>query len=241
MLPKVWSLLRYTVHQFQLGGKHYLLLPKLNSSQVEVLAERFAEVGAVRKGAFLAVGSRQGMIHVSEAGLCWSSFDSSDTVLPAVPNLLSCPKEEAPMETVRGKYLRMSRSEEGTTIRVLPRLESSSLWRELRASGGCALAPDEHAVVSTLLRRTRRKREMVTDFLVGGSTPLACGRKRYFDSKLGPDEATLTLRVAGERGQRNSYVPNDGGLGPFLASAFSRRAWIDLLADLGEWCPFTPV
>jgi len=239
-MPK-GAFLRFRVHQFQLGGKHYLLLPKLNSSQVEVLAKRFAEIGVVTRGALLVVNSRQGPISVSDAGLCWSSFDPGDVVLPAVPNLLSCPKEDAQMETVKARYLRTSRSQEGTTVRVLPRLESSSLWRELRASGGCALAPDEHAVVSTLLRGARRKCEMVTDFFVGGSVPLVYGRKRYFGSKLGPDEAALTLRVAGERGLRNSYVPNDGALGPISASALRRRNWLDLFGDLGEWCPFEPV
>ena len=235
------ELLQFKVHQLRLGGKHYFLLPKLNSSQVGVLARRFSEIGSVKRGAVLVGNSRQGTIRVSESGLCWSSFDPSDAVLPAVPDLLSCPREEAPLEAVRGKYLAMRKSRSGMTIRILPRLEASSLWRELRASGGCALAPDEHAVVSSLIRRAQGTRVMVTDFFVDSSTPLIYGRKRYFSSKLGPDEAASTLNVVGGRGQRNSYIPNDGELGPILLSSFSRRDWVDLLAGLGEWCPFTPV
>jgi hypothetical protein len=228
------------VHQFQLGGKHYLFLPKLNTLQIELLDSRFSEIGIVRRAPTLAVSSRKGVIRVSEEGLCWSSFDPSDAVLPAIPALLSCPREEASMETVKGKYFRVSKSKEGTTFHILPRLESSSRWRELRASDGCALAPDEHAVVSFLVERARGNCEMITDFLVDGSTPLVLGRRRYFDSRLDPDEATSTLRVAGERGQRNSYIPRNGRFDLSTMSAPSRRDWSDLFADLGEWCSFTP-
>ena len=234
------ALLRFKVHLLQLGGKHYLLLPKLNSNQVGVLERRFSEIGKVRRGAILALISKRGVIRVSEAGLCWSSFDPSDAVLPAVPDILTCPKERVPVETVRDKYLRTSKLKQTMTIRVMPRLESSSLWRELRGSGLSALAPDEHAIVSSLLRRTRGKSEMVTDFFVSDSMPLVYGRRRYFESPLDSNEAALTLCVIGEHRQRNSYIPNDGELRPIPMSAFSRRDWIDLLAHLGEWCSFVP-
>lgn len=234
-------MLRFKVHQLQLGGKHYLLLPKLNSFQVEILARRLAEIGTVHIGAALVVSSREGTMRVSHEGLCWSSFDPSDAVLPAVPSLLSCPKEEVPVETVKGKYLRASQSKERVTYQLLPRLESSSRWRELRASGGCALAPDEHALVSFLLERVRGKCQMITDFHVDGSTALVLGRRRYFKSRLGPKETTSTLRAAGERLQRNSYIPMDGRIDLGLPFAPSPDDWSGLFAELGEWCPFTPV
>jgi hypothetical protein len=208
---------------------------------MEILARRFAVVGTVRRAAALVVNSKEGTIWVSEMGLCWSSFDPSDAVLPAIPALLSCPKEKASMETLRGKYFLASKSKEGTTFHVLPRLESSSRWRELRASGGCALAPDEHALVSFLLRKARGNCEMITDFLVDGSTPLVLGRKRYFDSKLAPDEAASTLRVVGERGERNCYIRGDGNLHLSSVSTPGLRVWTDFFAELCEWCPFTPV
>jgi len=229
------------VHQLQLGGKHYLLLPKLNSSQMEILAKRFAMLGTVRRAGALVVNLKEGTVWVSNQGLCWSSFDPSDAVLPAIPALLSCPKEEASVEAVKSKYFRASRSKEGTTFHILPRLESSSRWRELRASGGCALAPDEHAVVSFLLEKARGNCEMITDFPVEGSTPIVLGRKRYFDSRLNPAETVSTLRVVDERGQRNSYLLRDGKLGPGLVTAPSRHDWLGLFADLGEWCSFTPI
>jgi len=229
------------VHQLQVGGKHYLLLPKLNSQQVEILARRFSEIGTVQTNVALVVKSREGTIMVSEEGLCWSSFDPSDVVLPAVPALLSCPKEEASVETIKRKYFRASRSKEGTTFHVLPRLESSSLWRKLRALDQCALAPDEHAVVTFLLKRIRGDCEMITDFPVEGSTPLVIGRKRYFDSKINPEMAVSTLRVVEERGQRNSYLRRDGRIGPSPVSAPGRHDWLGLFSDLGEWCPFNPV
>ena len=106
---------------------------------------------------------------------------------------------------------------------------------------GGALAPDEHAVASFLLEKTQGKCEMITDFLVDGSTPLVLGKKRYFDSKLDADEAASTLRVVGERRERNSYIRRDGNLGLRSVSGISRADWTDLFADLGDWCPFTPV
>ena len=174
---------------------------------------------------FLAVNSRERKIRVSKDGLCWSSFYPSDVVLPAIPALLSCPKERAPVKIVRGKYFRASKSEDGVTFHILPRLEFSSRWSELRSSGGCALAPDEHAVVSLLLEKARGNCEMITDYFVDGSTPLILGRKRYFESRLDPDEAASTLRVVGERRQRNPYIRGNGIL---RLSSFGEKA---LIAD----------
>jgi len=232
-------LLRFEVHQLQLAGKHYLLLPKLNSLQIGILTRRFSEIGSVRKGTALAVVSSDGTIMVSDEGLCWSSFDPSDAVLPAVPAILACPKEEASLETVKRKYFVEFRGKEGVVSRILPRLESSTRWRRLRASGGCALAPDEHAVLSFLLKRAVKDCEMVTDFHVEGSTPVVFGRRRYFDSWLDSVKAVSTLRVIDEGGLRNSYLPGDGKIGP--TSAISRLDWLGLFAELGEWCPFKPV
>jgi len=234
-------LLSFKVYTLLLGGRQYLLLPKLNSSQFEVLARRFEEIGIVERGMILAVNTRRGMISASEAGLCWASFDQSDAVLPVVPDLLSCPKEEAPVEIIRSKYLIMERLRGWVSVRMLPRLEGSSLWRKMRASGGCSLAPDEHAVVSSLFRRTRGVWEMVTDFFVDGSTPLLFGRKRYFKSELDSYEAASTLGVVGKRGRRNSYLPNDGEIGSIPTCALARSDWVDLLSNLGEWCPFIPI
>jgi len=234
-------LLRFKVHQFQLGGKYYLLLPKLNSLQIETLARRFSEIGTVRRGATLALSLRDGTIRVSDEGLCWSSIDPSDVVLPAIPALLSCPREEVSIETIKSKYFRTSRSKEGATFHFLPRLEYASRWQELRASDGCALAPDEHTLVSFVLVRYTGNCEMITDFYIDRSAALVLGRKRYFNSRLDPDEAASTLRVVGERGRRNSYIPKDGKIGPSPSSTRNEKDWVDLFAELGEWCPFRPV
>ena len=232
---------RFKVHQLQLGGKHYLLLPKLNSLQIGTLARRFSEIGTVRRGATLAVSLREGTINVSDEGICWSSIDPSDAVMPAIPALLSCPKEEAPIETIKGMYFRASKSKAGLTFHFLPRLESSSRWQKLRASDGCALAPDEHALVSFVLARYKGSCEMITDFYVDGAVPVALGRKRYFNSRLAPDEVVSTLRAVGEKGRRNSYLPKDAKIGPGPFSSLNANDWFEMFSDLGEWCPFKPV
>jgi hypothetical protein len=240
-MPKHECLLRFKVHQLKLGGKHYLLLPKLNRLQVGILEKRLAKSGfSVERGAVLTARSRQGAIYIAKSGLCWSFLDPSDSVLPAVPDLLASPREKVPLTSLKRAYLGVSKSGRASVAHLFPRLERSSLWTKLRATDGCGLAPDEHAVASFVLERATGRCEILTDFFVDGAMPHIYGRRRYFDSMLEPDEAASALRQVEARHPRNSYLSREGTIVLEGLRPFRELDWRALLEELGEWCFFTP-
>jgi len=237
----ILGLLRFKVHQLHLDGRRYLLLPKLNGRQIEILANRLAESGFdVQTGEVLKARSRKGTIYLSASGLSWSSLDSSDVLLPAIPDILAVQKVKVPLPELKGKYVRTG-SEATTTLYLSPRIESASLWEKMRASGDCGLAPDEHAVISFLINQAGGRCGMLTDYPADDATPRIYGRKRYFDSRLDCDEALSTLRAVGERRSRNSYIRRDGTVLFESYHAIHRRDWLELFAELGEWCYYVPV
>ncbi len=231
----------FRIHHFLLGGRHYILLPKLNQGQIGILTKRFAKAGrSVKVRGLITARLKEGTLHVSPDGLCWSAFDPSDSVLPAIPDLLAAPKERVPIQTLKAKYLRPASTGSKTPLRITTRIESSSSWDKLRASGDCGLAPDEHAVVSLLLKGSRARCSLVTDFPVTGSIPRICGRKRYYDSRLEIGEALSSLRVVGSRFPRNSYLARDGlfQLGEFRLP--SSDDWRSLFHEVEDWCSSVP-
>ncbi|HYB06788.1 MAG TPA: hypothetical protein VEB87_01385 [Nitrososphaerales archaeon] len=233
-------MLSFKVYQFHVLGRYYTLLPKLTPPQVRSFAGRLKRNGFhVEPSPTLTARSREGVVHVGESGLCWSSFDPSDSILPAIPEVLAFPKQTIPLRELRRKYFSQTKSGANTVVHFSIRMESASLWRALRASGECGLAPDEHAVASFILRHSEGTCELVTDFPAAGSVPLMCGRKRYFISSLGKIEAALTLRDAGEKNVRNSYVRRDSTIG-LEAISLSRDDLLRLFEELGEWCFFSP-
>jgi len=234
-------LLSFKVHQFLLKGRHYILLPKLTYAQTLLLAARLEKKGySVKATKFLTAKSRGRTIHIDSSGLCWSMFDCSDEVLPAIPEILSSPKESGPITRLESMYFRIAKLGRKTTVQLITRLESSTSWDALRSAGDCALAPDEHAVATFLMRKARGTCSMLTDFLEAESPLRICGRRRYFDSTLGISEAESTLRRVGERSLRNSYLPRDSMLRFSGELAFSPNDVEGLFDDLGEWCYFAP-
>jgi len=234
-------LLRFKVHQLKLKGRHYLLLPKLNGRQMGILKERLASTGfSVEMKDMLTARSREGTIKISPSGFCSSSLDPSDSVLPVVPDLLRTRAEKVPLRVLEDAYFRTSRSADLLTVRLYPRMECSSLWEAMRASDVCGLAPDEHAVAVFLINRTEGKCALVTDFPVDDAKPRVYGRRRYFNSKLDGAEGAASLRSAGVRGQRNSYLRRDGTMVLQCGTDSPRRDWLELFGTLGEWCFFTP-
>ena len=231
----------FKIHHILLGGRHYLLLPKLATAQVQVFVKRFEKLGCrVRVAGSVTATTKEGAVHISPSGYCWASFDPSDAVLPAIPSVLDAPKERVPLESLRSMYFRSARAGRGTIALLQTRVESSSLWDGLRAAGECGLTPDEHAIASLILRRTEGECEVVTDFPAEDSAPRICGRKRYYVSSIEAGEALATLRVAGARGPRNSYLKRDGTLGLGRFRPPTRQEWLDLFEGTGEWCSFAP-
>lgn len=240
MCLKRRSLLPYKVYQLKLRGRYCLLLPKLAPKQMSILVKRLVMKGCVLRASDPIVArSKEGVLRVSPAGMCWASFDPSDLVLPAVPEILESVKNAVPVKTLAAKYFAVARAGGGTVVRLSTRVESSTLWDELRSAGECGLTPDEHAVVTFLIGRADSC-TMVTDFPVDGSRTAIVGRRRFFDSKVESGEAVRTLRQVGVRGPRNSYVRREGMLRMEGFSAPARSELLGIFAGIGEWCSFAP-
>jgi hypothetical protein len=234
-------LLQFSVHQLEEARRHYLLLPKLNGKQMRILSDRLEGTGfVVQQSSPITAKSRQGSIHIRSSGVCWASFDPADTILPAIPEVLSCPKESLPRSELESTYFQSGRLRGGTVIRLVNRIESSSIWDRLRSSGDCGLTPDERLVASFLIRASGQRCEVVTDFPVEGSTSLRRGTRTYFSSELEPPGAESTLREIGTRAPRNSYLPRDGVLRFGRMFSLPHGMVGDLFRELGEWCYFSP-
>ena len=233
-------MLRFKVHQFRLKGTHYLLLPKLTPEQMQMIAKRLAGLGkVVRSTELVSAKLTDGSIHVDARGLCWARFDPSDAVLPVVPDLLSCRRTKVSTKDLRAKYYRIVKGMGPEAVRFSLRLESGSHWRALRASGDCALAPDEHETAASLLSASTGSYRMVTDYPEDESTVIRIGGRRFFESNVESEEAASTLRVAGERAPRNSYIPADGILRLAEGSTFQAERNAKLFDSLGEWCYYS--
>ena len=233
--------LSFKLHSLQLEGRTYTLLPKLTFRQLRSIAESLQRRGcSIRSRNPVIARSKQGTVRVTLDGLCLSSFDASDLVLPTVPDVLTLPKEEVPLGVLQSMYLRELGTGESPVVRLTPRLEYSSLWGELRRTGRCALAPDEHLLCTSLIGRAGCC-EIVTDFPCDRTQPFVMGRKRYFRSTLDKDQALATLRVIGKLGSRNSYLSQVGAL---KLNRFSKpkKCWFaKVFAEMGEWCSFSPI
>ncbi|MDG6981711.1 MAG: hypothetical protein JRN51_11455 [Nitrososphaerota archaeon] len=203
-------------------------MPKLNKEQISLLSRRFDSAGfRVEAGPILSARTTSRAIHVDPAGLCWGSPDPSDYLLPSIPDILGCEKEKASPEELIGKYFVFSSERGEHSVRVNPRLESLGTWDELRATGGCALSPDEQCMARALLEGAAGPCRLVTDFLADESNALLMGRRSYYDSRLPAGEACKTLRAVDCLGPRNAYIPRNGVLslaGPCPKEALTKAA-----------------
>jgi len=234
-------LLRYVPLQFSLGESEYLLLPKLVPSQLETLSDRLSETGfMVSAGTTLTAKRRGQTIHVSTAGICRSNRDPMDAVAPAIPDLLRAKKEPTPVSAVMSAYFRSERVGQRILLRFLPRIESGSLWARLRRTDTCGVTPDENSVASFVLSCGIGHCKMTTDFPLEGSRVRVLGGRQFYDSSLPCSEAAATLRLAGQRRERNTYLPEDGVVELDSIEHPARGRWVGLLKDLGEWCYLDP-
>ncbi len=232
-------MLRFKFQQFVLGGRYYVPLPKLTRQQTDVVASRLVSVGFRLSRAMPLKAAKGDMtVTVLASGLCWSNRDITDLLAPVIPKILSSEKEVVPLAVIQDSYLRIQRQGEGALLRLSPRIESSSLWEQLRASDSCALTPDEKEVYATILATTKTEASLLTDFPTHGSRVARIGQRQYYETRLDAAEAASTLRGTESKGQRNAYLPRDSMLrferGP------SPAAMRGLFEDLGEWSYLSP-
>jgi hypothetical protein len=233
-------MLRFRLHQLQLGRWSHTLLPKLNEKQVSSLSDRLAKKGFKVRGTSTLIAETRAMtIHINPSGHCWSSSDVGDSIVPIIPMILDIPKQGVPLEELLSHYFRVMESGDSAVVRTATRMESGNDWKALRASGRCALTPDERAVISMVIENSGSC-TLMTDFPVKASQVRVMGNRRYFMSVLGPRQAAATLREVGGKGTRNSYLPGGGLLllDSFRLPSLPRQR--EVLEGLGEWSYFTP-
>ncbi|MDE1853233.1 MAG: hypothetical protein KGI38_05745 [Thaumarchaeota archaeon] len=234
-------MLSFKVHELKVGDRYYILLPKLNSKQMELISDRLTKSRfSVRSSGRLSARSPEAIIHVEPSGTCWSTADPADAVLPAVPDMLACPKQKVPAQELQGMYFETGRMGRTSHVRLSTRVESFSNWDKLRASGASGLSPDEHHVASFLIEEAAGNCQLLTDFPAEGSVPELCGSRLYFKSNIGATEALGTLGSAGRKRARNSYLPRAGIL-TLAVPLLSPRKLAGLFEELGEWCSFEAV
>lgn len=234
-------MLEFQIHQVQLGPRFYLLLPKLNKAQVGTIAERLAEKGfVVQRTSSLAARMNGTSIHVSPAGFCWSTKDPSDAIVPTIPAILETTKEKMELLELRDHYFKLQRSGKSAVLRLSSRLESSPVWRTLRASDQCMLTPDEQAVALLLMRSSSARCNLLTDFPTRSGRVRMIGKRQYYESRIDTVTAEATLRAVGQRGSRNSYIPERGILQFEAFRLPMRESFAELFRGLGEWCYLRP-
>jgi hypothetical protein len=230
------ALLRFRFHQIVLGDRFYLPLPKMTPRQMRLIRERLESIGFRTALKNTLRATKAGVtIVVDPSGLCWSNEALSDAIAPVVPEMLRCDKKTVSHRALRGLYFASERHGQELHLRLSPRMEFDSLWDELRATGACALTPDEKRVYSALLSRSPTDTPLLTDFPVQGCVVRRIGRREYYDSKLEPSEAASSLRVLGSKGERNSYLPRDSLLA-LQSTALREETMGGFLDDLSEWC-----
>ncbi len=235
--------MRFNLHQFLLeaGGQYYLPLPKLNLSQQGAIAARLKDLGyRLNIGRVLRASSSSGFIRVNSSGLATSNMDMLDPLAPLIPRLLEAKKEGVPSQVLAGMYFDVRGARRKHIARLKVRAEGSTLWRELRAANESLLTPDEAAAVRFLLSRAEGRVEVVTDYPTEESKVRQIGRRVYFSSTIDVAEFASNLRTIDGRKPRNAYLPTSAVLALQHFQAPTKSELAKVLADLGEWCYFSP-
>lgn len=220
-------------------GRHYVPLPKLNGQQVATVTLRLQELGFRTRGTEQIRAERAGTsLTLDSRGVCRSNRDLTDILAPVIPEILAMRKEHVSSEALRGRYFLSRRAGTLTRLRLMPRMESSSLWSLLRGAGLCALTPDEQMVYSRVISRSSMESECLADYPTDGCAVKIIGRRQYYSCRGDEKEIAANLRSTDTAHPRNTYLPRDSGL---LLSALRKpgNTLRPVLDDLGEWCYFT--
>lgn len=232
---------KYILSVIKLRETWYLPLPKPTKSQMGFIADRLKVKGFTAEKSRLHVAKRgETVIHVDPSGICWSREDPSDAIAPALPDVLAMKHEGIGLDETRARYFSVGRTGGSTTVRFSTRMESSSLWTDLRSAGECGLTPDEREVVLMVVGSSSGGCTLFTDFPTEGSKIRVLGPHQYYESCLDTAEVSSTLRATGEKREKNSYLPRGGTLRfkSFRLPPSSDQA--AFFSGLGEWCFLRP-
>ncbi len=223
---------RYEVHQIYLEGleRYYLPLPKLTSRQLQALEKRLATKGFRVKndGYTLNAEDRFRRMTILRSGLAWSSGELLDALAPAMPSLLSIPRE--PVEG--NPYFTAKKLNDGFELQLFPRMEGLRIWTELRRSGLSGLTPDEKAAVSEALLDSDQNVECVTDYPTEGCSVLLVGGMQYYRSSVPAGEFASMLRTVSSSSPRSCYLPRSS----LIRVRTGSPPGFPTAEGLGEWC-----
>jgi len=210
--------------------RYYLPLPKLTPRQLQALGKRLATKGFLVKddGYTLSAEDHSHRMTILRSGLAWSNGELLDALAPAVPSLLSLPRE--PVEA--NPYFAAKKLSDGFELQFFPRMEGLRIWTELRRSGLSGLTPDEKAAVSGVLIGSDRNVECVTDYPTDGCSVLQVGRMQYFRSSVPAGEFTSMLRTVSSSSSRNCYLPRSS----LIRVKAKSLPEFPTAEDLGDWC-----
>lgn len=220
-------------------GRYYLPLPKLSGSQVSFLSSNLSKRGfTVRtSGRLLHAGAKGSRVTVDPNGLAWSSSELLDAIAPAVPELLSFPKEAVEREGNQNPYFSIKKTQGGLSqIQLFTRMESSRLWSELRKERLIGLTPDERLAICSLLGRLDVTIACLTDYADETSFPVRVGAAQYYRSTIPVSEFLDNLSTTTHSARRNTYVPRDSIL---RVRSSGKRLGAPSPEELGEWCYLT--
>ena len=235
-------LLEFKLRNFQIGSRYFLILPKLNEKQLDVIRRRLLKNSfeVVLTTSRLKAEKKGASLQVDKAGFCWASADPFDAIAPAIPEILAVPKKKVKLKVLKDAYFRTLNLETPTEVIVLARLESSPMWRHLRAHGLCALSPDEKEVTQFLLGHALGGAMFLTDFPNQTSRSHMIGGRQFYDTAIDASELEHTLKTIGDAKFRNSYLPERGILRFEAFTSPTSEELRRLFDGLGEWCYLRP-
>jgi hypothetical protein len=238
------ALLKFQLQQLHVPslGRYFLPLPKLTDAQLRLLSAHLERRGfGVRLGSGpskrVALKGAQRIAIDGALGLAASAADVLDALAPAIPPLLSLPRQPSgkARADVAALYFSLKRSGASTELQLFPRLESLRTWSCLRRDGLCGLTPDEAAVLKHFLGRasSSSQLECVTAKPRQGSVAFQVGRRLYYKSTMPVAEFLNSLRTIDSGGADSaSYLPR----GSVILLPGVRVDTRVPPAELGEWC-----
>ena len=224
-------MLRFSLRQVELKalGRFCVPLPKLTAAQGRFLARHMEERGLGVRARNRPASKRGGQrVTLEPAGLAWSDGDLLDAIGPAIPELLSFPKEESRVNP----YFAVKRSPTSSHAQLFPRMEAGRTWSALRADGACGLTPDEGSMIRQLLRGVGGETQCVSGRPREGSSRTQVGKAQYFQSTLPVAELASSLRIMELNPAGDAYLPKSATL-RFETGMLSAPP---MDGGLGEWC-----
>jgi hypothetical protein len=232
-------LLDFRLHQLYLASleRFFLPLPKMSQRQEEGLSAHLESRGYTVRATKSIWVAQKGRHHISvypKLGLASSTDDMLDAIAPAVPELLASVRAGVLQRDVSSRYFSLRASRGSTTLRLFPRMESSTIWSSLRKEGLCGLTPDEAVALARVLGvlPSGTPVRCVTSEARDGSRRVQFGRRAYYSSVLPVEEFLSSMTtIESRRPGSGAYLPREAVLD------LPGRIEAELGAEeVGEWC-----